>query len=189
MYKSSSVWDPITIPHHLTAAAARTIKDKKETHSMNSETAIHQKYHTWLDQVAISMAAVCAVHCLLTPVLIVALPIIATGFFAHEHFHIWMLLLVLPTTGLSIFMGCRKHKDRWTAVLSVIGVGILIAVAIMESGHHAAASATCQACDSCAGAAALSIPACAWFNTLGGLFLASAHLRNFKLCRKSRCCH
>ena len=65
----------------------------------------------WLDKLAISMAAVCAVHCLLTPVIIVLLPIVATSFFVHQDFHLWMLFLVIPTTSLAIGMGCRKHKD------------------------------------------------------------------------------
>ena len=156
---------------------------------MKSNTAIVQKHYSWLDQLAVGMAAVCAVHCLLMPVLIIALPIIATGFFAHEQFHLWMLLFVLPTTGLSIFMGCRKHKDRWTAILSLIGIGILIAVVLMESGSHAAVHGACRSCEGCADTAAGSIPSCAWFNTLGGLFLASAHVRNFKLCRHDRCRH
>ena len=28
-----------------------------------------------------------------------------------------------------------------------------------------------------------------WLNAIGGVFLASAHIRNFRLCRKSSCCH
>ena len=89
----------------------------------HSHTATEQSHdHGWLDRVAISLAMVCAVHCLVLPVLIILLPIIATSFFAHENFHLWMLLLVLPTTGLSIFMGCRRHKDKWVAALTVAGL-------------------------------------------------------------------
>ncbi|MEI6891718.1 MAG: MerC domain-containing protein [Pontiella sp.] len=68
-----------------------------------------------LDQLAIGMAVICGIHCLMMPIILALLPLIAASFFAHEHFHLWMLLFVLPTTGISIFMGCRKHKDKWTA--------------------------------------------------------------------------
>jgi hypothetical protein len=165
-----------------------------------SPTTAH-KNHGFLDHVAMGMAAVCAVHCLLTPILVMALPIIATSFFVHKDFHLWMILLVLPTTGFAIFMGCRKHKDKWVATLSAIGVSILIAALVNErmqasaqSGEHAAVEAHhCEHCATAAEAAAAGEPipmhSGAWFNTFGGLILASAHFRNFRLCRKSRCTH
>lgn len=138
-----------------------------------------------LDQIAIGMALLCGIHCLLMPVVLAVLPIVAASLFAHEHFHLWMLLLVLPTTSISIFMGCRKHKDKWTAGLSLTGLCIMIAVTVFESVNHTA----CATCPGCSRSAGAPIPPSAWFNTFGGLFLASAHVRNFKLCRTSGCCH
>lgn len=150
---------------------------------MNETPTSGYQAHAWIDRFAIGMAALCAVHCLLMPVLLIALPIIATSFFAHQDFHLWMLVLVLPSTCLAIFLGCRKHKDRWTAVLSAIGLAVITAVVLYEGQAHA-----CSDCGHHHGSAG-SLPACAWFNTLGGLFLATAHIRNFRLCRKSCCTH
>ena len=147
----------------------------------------------WLDKLAISMAAVCAVHCLLTPVLMVLLPIVATSFFVHKDFHLWMLFLVIPTTGLAIFTGCRKHRDKWVAVLSIIGLSILFSAVVYERSQHvepSALSGCSTACLHCQGASlggGLSLAG--WINVAGGLFLVGAHVRNFRLCRKSRCCH
>jgi len=151
--------------------------------------------HSWLDHLAIGMASVCAVHCLLTPILVIALPIVATSFFVHEDFHLWMILFVLPTTGFAIFMGCRKHKDKWVAVLSAVGLSILIFALAEERLHitaHAEAVNHLAHCESCArdlSEEPIPMHAGAWFNTLGGLLLAGAHVRNFRLCRKSRCDH
>jgi len=151
--------------------------------------------HSWLDHLAIGMAAVCAVHCLLTPILIIALPIIATSFFVHEDFHLWMLLLVLPTTSFAVFMGCRKHKDRWVATLSALGLMILLSALVHERVHNAAhteAQIHAESCQSCArdiSKEPIPMHAGAWINTFGGLLLASGHIRNFRLCRKSRCQH
>ena len=155
---------------------------------MNTRTLDHH-HIGWIDRLAIGMAALCAVHCLLMPILIVALPIIATSFFVHEDFHLWMLLLVLPTTSLSIFMGCRKHKDRATAILSIIGMGILIAATVLESHHHASAETAGHVCTDCTRHAGETIPMVAWINVLGGVFLAGAHMRNYRFCRKGRCTH
>ena len=71
------------------------------------------------------MALVCAVHCLLTPLLIIVLPIIATSFWVDENFHFWMLSLVVPLTAISFFIGCRKHHDIILVILAVIGIGLL----------------------------------------------------------------
>ena len=155
---------------------------------MKTDSAFEQP-RGWLDRLAIGMAMLCAVHCLLMPVLIVALPIIATSFFVHEDFHLWMLLFVLPTTGLSIIMGCRKHRDRWTAVLSMIGIGIMIAVTVVESCNHVSQTASAHVCPGCARTPEEPIPPSAWISALGGLFLAVAHARNFRLCRKGHCRH
>ena len=147
------------------------------------------KAAAFLDQIAIGMAVLCGIHCLLMPVLIALIPIIATGIFVHQDFHLWMLLLVLPTTGLSLFMGCRKHKDRWTAALAAVGIGSMIAVTVFETTQHHAQTDTQPTCSGCARSVEQPIPLSAWLNTLGGLLVASAHVRNFKLCRKTNCSH
>lgn len=162
---------------------------------MDNATATACRSHGWLDRLAIGMAAVCAVHCLLTPILVIALPIIATSFFVHEDFHLWMILFVLPTTSFAIFMGCRKHKDRWVAVLSAMGLSILVFALVQERFHASAHAevtdhiAHCESCSRDLSQQPLPMHAGAWFNTLGGLLLAGAHVRNFRLCRKSRCEH
>lgn len=162
---------------------------------MQSSSTRTCRSHGWLDHFAIGMATVCAVHCLLTPVLMIALPIIATSFFAHEDFHLWMLLLVLPTTGFAIFMGCRRHKDRMVAVLSALGISILFSALVHERMHNAAHvdaqlhAAHCVSCERDVFSEPLPMHAGGWINTIGGLLLAGAHVRNFRLCRKENCKH
>lgn len=150
-------------------------------------------YHPrgWLDRFAIGMAALCAVHCLLMPILLIALPIFATSLFAHEDFHLWMLWLVLPSTGVAIFLGCRKHQDRWTPALSIVGLAIVTSVALHDGLGHGAVPREAHLCSGCAQGhgPARGLPTCAWLNTLGGLFIAAAHTRNFHLCRKGLCAH
>ena len=149
--------------------------------------------YSWLDRFAIGIASVCAVHCLLTPILVIALPIVATSFFVHEDFHLWMILFVLPTTCVAVFMGCRGHKDKWVVVLSALGISILIFALVYERVHYFAddeVSSHAAHCDSCArdlSEEPIPMHTSAWFNTMGGLLLASAHIRNFRLCRKSHC--
>jgi len=176
---------------------------------------MHSISHFILDRLAISMAVICGIHCLVTPILLVALPIIATTFWVHENFHLWMLLLVIPTTSLAVWSGCRRHKDRWVVGASALGIGILVTALVAErvahaqmtqhadsgsaeSAPHVAGGGCCalhpaQSSSEEAGDAdpmrAASIHWYAILNTLGGLFLVVGHTRNFLLCRKSNCSH
>ena len=159
---------------------------------MNSTSQIVKcQSHGWLDKLAISMSVICAVHCLVTPLIVTLLPIISTTFWVHENFHLWMVFLVVPTTTAAVFMGCRKHKDKPVAALSALGLAFIVFVAIYQYSFHAAnPGAACGACPSCT-----QLGFGGFFNitnvlnSVGGLFLASAHFRNYKLCRKARCDH
>lgn len=176
---------------------------------------MHSISHPILDRLAISMAVICGIHCLVTPVLLVVLPIMATTFWVDENFHLWMLLLVIPTTSLAVWSGCRRHKDRWVVGAAALGIGILVTALIaervdhaqmthhaesgsLESAPHVAGGGCCAlhpAQPTSAGASdpapmkAASIHWHTLLNTLGGLFLVVGHTRNFLLCRKSKCTH
>lgn len=156
----------------------------------------------WLDHIAISLSVICAVHCLITPIFLVAMPIIATTFWVDQNFHLWMLLLVLPTTTIAVYSGCRRHRDRWIIALSAVGISLLITALVYErSTHHEIASAeglNAPCCpvhaDSASTEGAHSehpnhpkFPFHVAMNTLGGVFLVSAHVRNFLLCRRLSC--
>lgn len=144
------------------------------------------KTQHWFDKIAIFLAATCAVHCLLMPVIVVTLPIVATSFFADKNFHLWMLYLVLPTTAIAVFLGCRDHKDRWVITLSSLGLLILAGATIYEMNVHGG-------CTTCATGAEghththTPLSPIVWVNISGGLCLIAAHARNFKLCRKDEC--
>ena len=160
---------------------------------MKITSASTSRRHSWLDHFAIGMAALCAMHCLLTPILIMALPIVATSFFVHQDFHLWMIFLVLPTTTFAVFMGCRNHKDRAVLALSAIGLSVLLFALVQEQMHYASegdvavSSADCETCARDLSAEPIPMQAGVWLNAIGGFFLASAHVRNFRLCRKSSC--
>ena len=159
---------------------------------MNSSPVVKNcSSHGWLDSLAISMSVICAVHCLLTPMLISLLPIISTTFWIHENFHLWMVLLVVPTTTAAVFMGCRKHKDKTVAYLSLTGLACIVFVTIYQySFHYTQPLADCGVCASCSQAGAGSVfNLTPILNSTGGLFLAGAHFRNYKLCRDADCDH
>jgi len=150
---------------------------------MKSETLPQPK--PWADSIAMGLSMVCAVHCLVTPILIAVLPLLASSFLVHKDFHLWMLLLVVPLAAGSLFLGCRKHKSNVVMACGILGVSLLIGAAVAESFSANAGI------DGCAHCAALETSGF-WTplvltNLLAGFFLICAHSRNFLLCRKAHC--
>ena len=55
-----------------------------------------QKGNFFLDGAAIGLSALCAIHCLMLPVALTLLPVIATLPLGDESFHKALLFLVIP---------------------------------------------------------------------------------------------
>lgn len=126
------------------------------------------KVQTLLDRAAISASMLCMVHCLATPVLLIALPVLSSTFMADEEFHRFILMFLLPVSVVALFIGCRRHKDRGVLLLGGLGLVSLILAAWLghdllgESGEKVA-------------------------TVISGVILALGHLRNYRLCRHDRC--
>ena len=122
-----------------------------------------------LDKLAILLSGVCLVHCLLTPVLITLLPILTTSVLLDDSmFHKLMLWLVLPTSFLALFLGCRKHKQWLIAGTGILGVTILISVAMV--GHEV-----------------FGISGEKIATSIGGIILAASHFLNYRACQSITC--
>lgn len=152
---------------------------------MSTSTQTPSFSHRWLDFLAVGMAALCAVHCLLTPLLLILLPVLAASFWTRPDFHFWMIMLVLPTTVIAMALGFRRHKDKMVLITAAAGLGLLAGSVVQES-----LAGGCAECAGCVATTGPSLPAGSTVvNVLGGLLLAGAHIRNFALCRKLPCPH
>lgn len=114
---------------------------------------------TWFDGLAVGASAVCLVHCLALPLVIAALPALANVMQVPESFHLMMLALAVPISGFALVSGFKRHG----AVLpTMIGGAGLVLLAI--------------------GALLLSKPAAeTGVTVMGGLLLAGAHIKNWRL--------
>lgn len=123
-----------------------------------------------LDRMAIAASALCAVHCLATPLLVVLVPLLTSTLLADESFHRWMLLWVVPTSALALWLGCRRHGNRPVLILGLAGLTLITWSAfwahelVGEFGERVATVA-------------------------GGLTIVAGHWRNYRLCRKDDCAH
>lgn len=123
-----------------------------------------------LDQIAIGISALCALHCLLAPLALVLVPTLAAAPLADENFHRALVLLVVPASAVALSLGCRRHKDWFVLLAGFGGMAGLVAAAIFghevlgESGERIA-------------------------TVVMTILLAAGHVRNFRLCRNDGCEH
>ena len=85
------------------------------------------------DLVAVSLSIICAIHCLILPVVLVLLPALAPSF-ADESFHKWMVVAVVPVSMFSLAMGLRRHKQYLSILFGIIGLVILVFCGYFSEG-------------------------------------------------------
>ena len=122
------------------------------------------------DTIGILGSATCAVHCVLTPLFLVAGTVVPTSFVADEGFHRLLLWIVLPSSIFSFGLGCWRHKDL--VVLFLGGLGLLGLSLPLIAAEGTISEFTERVVT--VGAAAV---------------LISAHVRNFRRCQADCCDH
>ena len=118
--------------------------------------------------IAVSASALCVFHCLATPILLIAVPVLSSTFVADEEFHRFLVLFLLPVSLVALFIGCRRHRDRVVLVLG--GLGLISLVLTGYLGHELL------------GELGEKIT-----TVMSGVILAIGHLRNYQLCRRDGC--
>ncbi len=115
-----------------------------------------------LDNAAVALSGLCLLHCLALPMLIAMLPFL--GQFGAGHFHIQMLIAVVPVSIIAFALGFRRHHSR--SVVAWGGVGVLL---LMVGGTIAHGS--------------YGIVADRLLTICGALILAAAHYFNNRFSR------
>lgn len=123
-----------------------------------------------LDRLAITASALCALHCIAAPLLLVIFPSLLALPVGDHFYHILMVWFVIPTSSIAVLLGCTRHKDTAVLVLAFFGItGLAISATyghdlLGEIGEKLA--------------------------TLTATFLLiAAHWRNYSLCRNDSCDH
>jgi hypothetical protein len=118
-----------------------------------------------LDRMAIAVSGLCVLHCLIAPVLLVMAPALAWMNDTEGTFHRVLLFLILPTSVMALSLGCRRHRDRLTVLLGASG---LLLLGIAGLWGHDLFGGTGERIAT----------------VIASAFLASSHLRNYRLCLK-----
>ena len=75
------------------------------------------------DHAAIALSGLCFVHCLLLPIIIVALPLL--GQFSETHFHAQLLIVVVPVSLFAFALGFRRHANTASIAGGIAGISLL----------------------------------------------------------------
>lgn len=123
----------------------------------------------YTDKFAIGLSMLCAIHCLLLPLLLIALPSISALQLQNEAFHFWMLATVIPTSLYALTIGCKKHQRYRLLSWGISGL-ILMLMAVFF-GHDIAGEY---------GEKILTL--------LGAILVVVAHWGNFRRCQQHESC-
>ena len=88
----------------------------------------------WLERTAVSASTVCLVHCVGLPLLLAALPAVATVVAVPESFHVWVLAFAVPASGIALLLGYRSHRASLPLLVGGVGLGLLAVGALVLLG-------------------------------------------------------
>jgi len=112
------------------------------------------------DRLGIWLSGLCVIHCVLTPLLLTALPI-SSSFFNFESWTHWILaLLLIPTVVIGFRSSIRKGRATYVRVLFLLG-GLLVLAGLLVGENYPEIAETI-------------------LTIIGGLFLVAGHWKNWK---------
>lgn len=122
------------------------------------------------DKFAMSFSAMCMIHCLFAPSLIILSYSSLALTVESELIHKTILLLTIPVSIFAISLGYKNHPNNSIIYTGIAGLTILISALLIEEsiGENAGLILT----------------------TIGSLMVIACHYRNYRICKKVNCdCH
>ena len=122
------------------------------------------------DKFAISFSAICMIHCLFAPSLIVLSYSSLALTLESELIHKAILLLTIPVSIFAISLGYKNHSNNSIIYTCIAGLTILISALLIGESISANAELI--------------------LTILGSLMVITCHYRNYNVCKKLNCdCH
>ena len=112
----------------------------------NYKMKVHKDTHThkhYAEQATVFLSALCAIHCMLTPVLLVIMPVDAP-YFEQYHRVEYILVGSVFILGTSSILHSYKHhhQKKLPAYIFFFGLMLLFAAAILKLFFHTAETPT-----------------------------------------------
>jgi hypothetical protein len=113
------------------------------------------------DRLGISASILCVVHCLLTPVALVFLPLVGASL-VHGWIHSAIIAVVVPVALYALWIGYRIHRHTSVIWLAVFGFGAIALAMTFGEDHNLIE---------------------AGFMIAAGILLSTAHYKNLRATR------
>ena len=120
--------------------------------------------NSFWDRLGISASILCVVHCLLTPMLVVFLPLVGATL-ARGWFHAAIIATVVPVAIFALWKGYRVHRQTHILWMGAFGFVAIALAAVFGAEHNAIETG---------------------FMVAGGLVLSAAHYLNMRTTRNCR---
>jgi hypothetical protein len=122
------------------------------------------------DKFAMSFSAICMVHCLFAPSLIILSYSSLALTVESELIHKAILLLTIPVSIFAISLGYKNHSNNSIIYTGIAGLTILISALLIGESIDENAELI--------------------LTIIGSLMVIACHYRNYKICKKINCdCH
>ena len=122
------------------------------------------------DKLAISLSAICVLHCLFMPSFLILSSWFAAFSIDNEFIHYAILTVAIPVSAFALIKGFKNHKKLSYFVCGFFGL-FLLAFALLAAGITGEI-----------GEKSLTL--------LGSLFVIYAHYKNHQICKELNCdCH
>ena len=124
------------------------------------------------DKTAISLSALCLVHCLLVPSFLVFLSGYITLSYNNEFIHYAILFIAIPVSLYALITGVKNHKSftyLYVGLSGILALVLAVTFGVQIWGEVGEKILT----------------------TIGALLVAISHFKNYRLCREIECddCH
>lgn len=103
------------------------------TIQMKSWVLKNLDYVNW-DRIGMGLSALCVVHCLVTPFIILSIPILARYYLVHPLFHLLLAIAIIPVGLFAFVSGYKHHRKYWVFVLGIPGLVIVTAIPYLVHG-------------------------------------------------------
>ncbi len=132
-----------------------------------------------LDKIGIFLSALCLIHCVASPIVIIMLPWLSSVV-DSIYAHIFFFVFVFPTAIFAFYHGAKRHHDYIPFKLGLLGISLLI-IGILNQAFQFLHTHTSGSSGSLVfGEILAHFP-----SILGSLILVLAHYRNLTNCRCS----
>ena len=122
------------------------------------------------DKFAMSFSAICMIHCLFAPSLIVLSYSSLALTLESELIHKVILLITIPVSIFAISLGYKNHTNNSIIFTGIAGLTILISALLIGESIDENAELI--------------------ITIIGSILVIACHYRNYKICKKINCdCH